>query len=275
MEQVEQVTQTVSPILEIVVQAALIIIPALLTWFIRNYVKGTSAEREVAAIINLANTAIDYVENLEKRGDIVIDPSLSKGAAKLALAGRWLEKEAERAGIAITDEQAREWISSQFQRRLGDVKVVGTMAGVAREALTIVEQLVDGGLVTIPADADRFLFLCQLAADWVVMQLAARGVSVTREEALTLVRAEYVQQLNERPYAPVEAEIPTSPPDLQTLVTQALSFVSSLPAPNGVAPTNGARRDLATAWVLTEVAKRGLPYAPAEIAAAVRYAIAV
>jgi hypothetical protein len=155
---------------------------------------------------------------------------------------------------------------------VGDVKLLGTMAGIAREALRIVEQLVDGGLVTIPADKDPLLFLCELAADWVVMQLAARGVSITAEEALTLVRAEFLQQLNERPYEPVEVEIPAGPPDLESLVAQALAFVSGLPASNGNGPT---ARDLATAWVLTEVAKRGLGFAPAEIAAAVRYAIVV
>lgn len=272
MEQVEQVTQTVSPVMEMLVQAALIIIPALLTWFIRNYVKGTSAEREVAAIVHLANTAIDYVENLDKRGDIVIDPSLSKGAMKLALAARWLEKEAERAGITISDAEAQEWISSQFQKRVGDVKVVGTMAEAARDALRVVQQLADGNLISVPAGADDFLYLCELAADWVVIQLAERGVAITPEEALTWVRAEFLQQLNERPFTPVETERPETADDLESLVGQALSFVQSLPATNGA---GAARRDLATAWVLTEVAKRGLAYAPAEIAAAVRYSLAI
>jgi hypothetical protein len=270
VQQVQQVTQTVSPILEVLVQLALIVIPALITWFIRNYVKGTSAEREVSAIVHLANAAIDYVENLDKRGDIVLTPGLSKGTAKLSLAAEWLEKELERAGITITDEQAMEWVSSQFQKRVGDVKMVGTMAQVAIEALDLVERLVEGGLVKLPEDTDRFLFLCRLAADWMVMQMAERGAAVTPEEALTWVRAELLKRLNDRAAGGAADE----EDDLDRLIAQALAFLEELRAGNRLPAGNvDAARDLATAWILTEVAKRGLNYTPVEIAAAVRFAL--
>ncbi len=265
---VEQITQTAGQLVGILAQLALVVFLALITWLIRSYVKGARAEREVTAIIQLSNAAIDYVENLDKRGDLARSPTLSKETAKLMIASEWLVKESRRAGTAITSAAAQEWIRSQFQKRVGEVMMAGTMRELARDALDLVERPMEGDLVGIPQETGRFVFLCQLAADWIVTQMGERGATTTPETALSWVRAELLKRLAVRATGE-EGQV-----GLDWLIEQSVAFVSDLRAGDRLpSDDSNAARDLATAWILLEVAKRGLPFTPQEIVTAVRFAV--
>src|SRR3972149_5306826 len=110
--------------LDILVQLLVVVIPILLSWFVRTYVKSSTAEKEVAAIVRLSNAAIDFVENLDKRGELALPPDVKKGSHKLKLAAEWMESELKRAGISVTDDEAKKWIASEFQKRMGGVPPV-------------------------------------------------------------------------------------------------------------------------------------------------------
>jgi hypothetical protein len=218
----DQFFEQTNQILELIVQVVLIVAPILITWFIRNYVQGTRAEKDIGAIMRLSNSAIDYVENLDKRGDLNFNPDVSKGVQKLQLAGNWLESELNRAGISMTDEDAQKWISSEFQKRLGEVRMVGLLAELSRTAVSMVNNLEQNGLIEIPPDAERIKHHADLAADWVVAQYAKEGAAISREEALIWVRAELLKTLQI-----VNNERPTNV-QLQELAKRAVAFLKGL-----------------------------------------------
>ena len=86
-------------LIDAISQLLLVVIPVIITWYIRTYVQGSKAEKDVAASVRLANIAIDYAENLDKRGDLNVPHDLSRGLAKLKEASRWLEEELAKANI--------------------------------------------------------------------------------------------------------------------------------------------------------------------------------
>ncbi len=272
MEQVTQVTQPTSDILNLIVQVILIVVPVLITWFVRTYVRGSRAEHDIAAITRLSNSAIDYVENLDKRGDLNLPPEVSKGAQKLQLAGEWLEGELKRAGISMTNEEAQKWVSSEFQKRLGGVKMVGTLAELAATAVDMVRNLERDGLIDLPADLDRVSYLAELAADWVVAQYARQGASISREEALTWVRADLLRSMQV-----VSSNLPNHV-QLAELAKKAVAFLQKLKDSNMVTIQPGSSGedvdfDIATAWLLTEAAKQGLTVTSDQIAEAMLAAL--
>jgi len=272
VNQVTQVTQPTSDILSLIVQVILIVVPVLITWFIRTYVRGSRAEQDIAAITRLSNNAINYVENLDKRGDLNLPPNVSKGAQKLQLAGNWLEDELKRAGISMTNEQAQTWIGSEFQKRLGDVRMVGTLAELAGTAVDLVRSLERNGQITLPPSADRIAYLADLAADWLVAQYAMQGAVITREEAVTWARAELLRSLQ----LPDNA-LPSNA-QLAELAQRAVAFLKSLKQSgrltvrSGV-PGGSVDADIATAWLLTEVARQGLVVTSDQIGEAIAAAM--
>lgn len=262
----DQATQPTGEVLDLIVQVILIVTPLLITWFVRTYVRGSRAERDIAAITRLSNSAIDYVENLDKRGDFTnLSPEVSKGAQKLQTAGQWLEKELNRAGISMTDEEAQQWIGSEFQKRMGDIKMVGMLAELARTAVAMISNLERNGLIDLPPDVDRYKQFADLAADWVVAQYAKHGATITREEALTWVRAELLRSLQIG-----DSGLPTNV-QLMELAQRAVAFLKGLKESGQLAVQPGTsggivEADIATAWFLTEAAKQGLMVTSDQIA---------
>lgn len=253
-------------LIDAILQLLLVIVPFIITWYIRTYVKGTTAEKEAAAIVNIANAAMDYVENLDNRGEfdnLQLPPEFSKGLHKLNLAGEWMEQELKRAGIEISNEEAQKWIASEFQKRVGDVRMVGSIAEAARSAVDLIRGLERSGLVALPPGVDEITYLAEMAADWVVTQLAEQGASISREEALTWVRAELLNTFQLQ-----EDDLPTND-RLAKLARQAVAFLQELKA-SGKLAISGANveTDIATAWLLTEVAKQGLVVTSDQVAKA-------
>jgi hypothetical protein len=260
----EQVTEPTQEILNLIVQVILITVPILITWFIRNYVRGTQAEQSIAAITRLSNQAIDYVENLDRTGQLDLPPDTSKGVHKLKLAGEWAELELNRAGIKMSSEEATEWIAAEFQRRVGDVRPVSTMAELARTAVDLLLRLEQKGMIVVPPESDRIAFLVGLAADRVRAELAERKLTAASEDILAMVRAEWLKRLEAQ-----AAEAERASFNLENLVEQTVGFLNQLDA-NQRLPSaeKNMRRDLAIAWMLVEATKRGMEVSPSEIAQA-------
>ncbi|MEW5956508.1 MAG: hypothetical protein AB1801_02210 [Chloroflexota bacterium] len=267
---VEQITQ----VAELITQIAIIAAPIVFSWFIQNYRKSvlnSQAETQLATIVRLTNVAIDYVEDLDKRGDLekVLDilplpaeivKSSSKGIKKLGVASHWLESELQRAGIGITDEKAREWVSAEFRKRVGDVKMGTTVAKHVQDAVTIVQNLDQNGLIELSPTTERFTQLAGLAADWVLVQLDQDGVQVPREDILARTRAEL---LRKRQAQIADTELSTGE-RLTLLAEQAVRFLEGRQIGDQLSELSD--KQLAAAWVLTEALKQGLNVKPEQIA---------
>ncbi|GJM42024.1 MAG: hypothetical protein DHS20C20_23060 [Ardenticatenaceae bacterium] len=254
----ENTSTAIDQTLDVIIQILIIVIPIVISWYIRTYVRGSVAEKDIAAIVRLSNVAIDYVENLDNRGDLNLPPEVGKGAFKLKKAGNWLENELRRANINITSEEAEKWISSEFQKRVGNVQMVGNLSQLAKNAVNLVRNLDQNDLIDLPPDGERLNYLTVLGADWVIAQAAAAGISVSQDEALTWVRAGILDSL--------QIESNNLPPNeqLAQLAKQAVSFLSELKAQGQLSIQSETGRgnlemDVAMAWLLAEAAKRGLP----------------
>jgi hypothetical protein len=266
---------TVDPnkdLLDVLVQVLVIVIPIVLSWFIRTYVRSSATETNLAAITRLSNSAIDYVENLDKRGDLVLPPEVKKSGYKLKIAGQWLETELGRAGIKINDADAQKWVSAEFQKRVGEVRPISQIADLTHLAVDMVEELDRNKVMNLPPDVDRFPYLTSLATDWVIAQMARNGLSTTREEAQTWVRAEFLERLQTR-----SSDRPAGD-RLTRLADQAAEFLDQLKAGGQIAVQPGAagvdvETDLAIAWLLTEAAKQGLKVSSDQIAEAAAAAL--
>jgi hypothetical protein len=253
----QEVVTPTKDLLDILVQVLVLVIPIVLSWFIRTYVRSSAAENNLAAITRLSNSAIDYVENLDKRGDLALPPEVKKGGYKLKLASQWLESELQRVGIKMDDEQAGKWVASEFQKRVGGVQPVATLAEVAQSAVELMLNLDRNRLVRLPPEVDRVAYLAGLGADWAVAQSAKSGVSVSRDEALIWVRAELLEHLKVH-----VSDLPALD-RLSGLAEQAIEFVEQLKADGRITVPAGATRedietDLMVAWLLTEAAREGL-----------------
>ncbi len=264
--------QVVTPdkdVLDVLIELLVVVLPVVVAWFIRTYVRGSTAEKQVAAIVRLSNSAIDFVENLDRRGDLSLPPDIKKGSHKLKLAAGWLEDELKRAGVSISDEDAQKWIASEFQKRMGDVRPVKDIAEATRAAVNLILSMDRTNLIDLPPGADRIAYLAGLAADWVLSQLSMKSWSnISREEVLTVARAEFVRSLSGG-----AAEAPADD-QLTRLAQQAVEFLEQLKASGRLtiqpgAPGETVERDVATAWLLTEAARQGLTVTSGQIAEAI------
>jgi hypothetical protein len=250
--------------LEVAVQVIILVVPAVAAWLLRRYVKSSAGGNTIATISRMANAAIDYAENLDRRGELPLPPDARKGAEKLRIASRWLSGELARAGIRVQDAEAQKWVAAEFQRRVGDVRPVAALAELSAAAVQMVQGLEQHRLISPPPGADRADYMAGLAADWLVAQLARqKGATIGREEALSWVRAELVSQL--------QGQLGTLPQGdrLARLAQGAAAFLEQLKASGRLANTSAAMdADVATAWLLTEAARQGLDVDGAQIVAA-------
>ena len=259
-------------VLDVIVQALTVVIPGALAWFARAYVRSASASTKVDSTARLSNAAIDFVENLDVRGELTTPAGSSTGAYKRSLATEWLERETRRLGIRIPPERAAEWISSEFQRRGSSGAAASPLTEVVGLVMDRVKTLEGNPAFTIPAAADRQTYLNTLAADLLQVELTRRGSPIGREEAETWVRAAFAEALLEPRVGSVN-----SAADLDTLADQAVAYATRLASTGrlGIKPAEGedVTADLVTARLLTLVAEAGIEATTWEIAGAVRSAI--
>ncbi|MEJ2557107.1 MAG: hypothetical protein P8186_12920 [Anaerolineae bacterium] len=265
-------------LLDVLIQLLIVIIPILLTWFIRTYVKSTEQQKRLATIVHLSNAAIDYAEDLQKRGDLddylhkwglsddVIQHT-SSGIQKLNIAGKFAEQELDRMGIKVTDEEAQAWIAAEFQKRIGDI---GRTRGVdqrIREALSLLQALQRSGMISLPTDTYQATQLADHVASWAIAQTNGGVEDVLREGAVATVKTELAPEA-----APPAGAAEVSPEtQLRDLARQSVAYVEQLKRERKLTLSE---TDLAVAWMLTEVTQQGLNVTPDQIAAAVRAAFA-
>lgn len=255
-------------VLDVLVQVVLLVLPIVVSWFIRTYVHASAVQNKLAAITRLANAAIDAVENLDKRGDLDLPPGVTKGGYKLKLASQWLESQLQRNGIRMTTPEAEKWIGSEFQRRVGGVRSVGTIAQVTKRAVDLIQELGRNKTLDIPPDVDRSLYITGLAADWLVAKLAEHGVAISHDEAVSWVRAEILERMGS------QTGLVVSETRLAELAQQAIDFVNQLKASGQLrvragGPDEDIEGDLAIAWALTEAAKQNMAVSSDQVAEAV------
>lgn len=268
------------------VQLIILVIPFILTWYVRTYVKSAEQQKRLAAIVRLANTGIDYAEDLHKRGDLdkylkkwnlsdEVISQTSTGIQKLNIAGRFVEQELNRLGIKMTDEEAQAWIASEFQRRIGDIARGESVDQRAQEAMGLLRALEQAGLISLPADISRSTQLASHIANWAITQPDKDIPGALREEALARVRTELGTQpqppveVAEEPQPAVVAPQPSPEAQLMELATQSVAYVEQLKLEHKLTLSE---TDVAAAWVLTGVTQKGLQVTTDQIASAVRAA---
>lgn len=256
-------------IVDLLLQAVYLIIPVVLSWIIRTYVKNANHEKQLASIIKISNAAIDYVENLEKRGELVVPENLKKGQIKLEEAAKWVTNELEKNGVKISEEDASKWVSSEFQKRMGGVQTSSITSEVTKLAVDLIQGLEKGDFSELTHDQNRLTILTGLAADWLAAQLIEqRGVSISRSEAETWVRAEILNRLQIK-------QLPSGD-KLMDLARKAVGFMQELKSSGRLPARPGSdnmERDVAVAWMLTEAAKMGMTIAPSEITRVIALAL--
>lgn len=278
---IEQINQT----LNLVFQILMFVIPiaaAVLTWFLRTYVKSAEAEKTLGAIVRLSNSAIAFAQDVDERGELekylklwnmpddVINLT-SDGLKKLNLAGGWLEAELKKQGVEMSDEEAKAWVAAQFQQQVGDLGRERTVTERTKEAVGLLQALAGSGLISLPADPVRAAQLADQLAGWVLAQQKKSPGDQLREEALLRVRTQLSAPLppSVAAAAPSTPAAPSPEAQLADLARQSVRYVEQLKASHELTLPEA---DIAVAWVLTEVTQRGLPVTAAQIAGAVRAA---
>jgi hypothetical protein len=237
------------------------------------YVRSVNAGRTVDIITRFANVGIDLAENLDQTGKLDVPPEYEKGAYKLKIASDFAGAELERVGVIVSTENAEKWVSSQFQKRLGDVRPVNDVATLTEESVDLVLDLEKRGVLETPTELERESYLAGLVADLVQTKLAAKNwASVPRDELVVAARSELLARLAS------EATDEEKQDPLVGLAREAVAFVQQLKAQGQLSVQPGTANenveaDVATAWLLTEVAKRGLTVSSTQIMEAVTKAL--
>jgi hypothetical protein len=264
-------------LLDLLMQLLIIVLPLIFTWFVRTHVKSEQAQKRLASIVRLSNIAIDYAEDLDKRGDLDkylrmynvsedIITNASRGIQKLNLAGIFVEEELEKLGVRVTVEEAKAWIASEFQSRVGDIGRERTAVERAKEAVAVLLALDESGLIDLTDNIDHTLHIADQVSEWILQQMDGADSEVAAHEVRLRVRKALVGEAT-----PVS--VPATAPQaarLEDLAEQAVRYVEELKQTHELAVDEV---DVATGWLLTEATKRHLAVTAEQIARAVRGAM--
>lgn len=270
-----------SDLLNIVIQIVVIVVPVILSWFVRTYVTTHEKQKRLGIIVQLANAAIDYAEDLDKRGELGVvaqrvnlsgDTSLrlSRGLQKLNIASDWLAKELQKNNIDVTEEDAKKWIAAEFQNRVGSVGVSKPAAEITTEVAQLIDELETRGLIVLPTNLSQAVELTSLLAGWIVNYLndpdADKRV-FQREEATNILRAKLIAKPQSPPVVTEQA------PDnmLGEIARAAVAYTAQI---RNIRPLPAPERDIAIARVQMETAQLGMNVSMDEISAAVDAALA-
>jgi hypothetical protein len=239
------------------------LIMAWLAWLVRRYLRSLGDEKKLITIARMANAAIDYAEDLDKRGDLPailnrlnLSPeaiaSSSKGIQKLHIAGQWVQDELKRMGVEINEEEARKWVAAEFQKRIAGLSLTPEQLVQIQGILNVLQNI----------DADK---LQALLTD--ISPAKASDAKSPPPHDLPLPEAnpepELLVLIPEPLSTLAETEpVPSSESDLAQLARQAVEYVQTLKTRHELTVPE---IDIATAWMLTEVTKRGLNVTPDQI----------
>jgi hypothetical protein len=256
-------------LLESLVNLVVIILPMVITYYLRNYVKSTQDEKRVALMTQLASTAIGYVEDLDHNGQLdkilqslnlpeTVIQSTSQGFKKLNAATKVLQAELDKRGITITTEEAQGVIRGEFQKLTGQLGVERDIFVRTQEAIALLKDLQQTGLVNLPDDVEQLTQLSGRLVDWAVLQLDQRQENANRQAALALAQTGLL--VNQPLQSNNSAILPET--RLTQIAQQVVGQVNNLKttlAP-GITET-----EIVISWVLTEALKQGLQVSPEEI----------
>lgn len=259
-------------VLDVIIQVVVVAFPIILAFIIRNYLKGSKYEKDCAAIVQLANSAIDYVENLDKTGQLNLPPDVKKGVFKLQSAAQWLSDQLKDAGINMSPDEAKTWVSSEFQKRMGDPRPVKEIAQQASQAVKLVLAMEKAGAIQLPPTEDRILHDADLAASLVLASLSALWPSLTKDDVLPFTVAELLKN------APSSVQLPSPQDPLTQLANDAIRYVDQLKSKGALTLQPGAsganvEDNLVLARAISNAAERQIPASVEQISEAVALAL--
>jgi hypothetical protein len=159
-----------------------IVIPLALSWYARTYLKSAESQKRIGVITSLANAAINYAEDCDRRGQLELlahglelpeslSHNPSPGNQKLALASHWLVEELKKMGIRrVNQDQAMRWVAAEFQRNMGDLQSMHSVSALTDLAADLLKQLGRNGYVKLPSNTLDAVSLIQFIADWAAAQ---------------------------------------------------------------------------------------------------------
>ncbi len=243
--------------LTFLVQVLLLIVALFAAWMFSRYLRSVLAQNRLSAIRRLAEVAVDYVEHLDGRGELSAPVRTDRAARKRELAAQWLVGRLKDEGVRISTEQAQTWIAAEMHRRVGSLPPVEKVAELARTSVELAQRLEQAHLVATPANVNASAYLAGLSADWLAVEAAKLGVNLQREQALAYVRGVTLEKLVAR------ANQVTIEDPLTRLAWEAVEYMENLKASGKQTIRPGAgggnlEMDITTAWMITEVTRRGL-----------------
>jgi hypothetical protein len=201
-------TEQVNQLLQLLVQIVIVVVPILLSWFARNYVKSSADQKKLGLITSVAQLAVDYAEDLGQRKEVDdalqklgLPPdqiaNLSSGLKKLNVASHWMSDQLAQVGIKATPEEAKAWVASEFQRQMGGVAAAQPAAETVKQVTGLIDQLDKQGLIQMPAGAAEMTQFVNFLANWVVTQLGALDPdkkALQHEQAVVLLNAKLAEK---------------------------------------------------------------------------------
>jgi hypothetical protein len=243
--------------LTLLLQALLVGTAISAAWMYSRYLRSVQAQNRLSLARRLAEAAVEYVEDLDSRGELGQPAGSDRNAQKRELAAQRLISQMQEAGFAISAEQAHMWIAVESHQRSISQPPLEKIAELARASLDVAQRLEQAHLVEPPANVNSSVFLAGLAADWLTAEMAKSGVNLSRDQAATWVRGEILHRLQ------TQAAQATVEDPLARLAREAVEFMENLKASGRLTIHPGAaggsvEMDVATGYLITEVAKRGL-----------------
>ena len=265
-----------SSVLDILMRVIVIVVPLLLSWFARTFTLSRDQEKRLSMIMQVANSAIDYAEDVDKRGDLAkftgmlgmsagVATNMSKGLQKLNIAGDWLTDQLDKFGIPVTNEEAQKWIAAEYQKRIGSVAASRPALEVTKDVVGLIDELVDKGLVQLPNSLHQANELTVSLANWIVGRLGEPDKAkqeLQRQEAASLLR----DKIEEKARVTSDGTEQVVENRLRELTRTAVAYVEQLKTKHRLTMPE---RDIAMAWLLTEVTKQGLSVTPEQLSALV------
>jgi hypothetical protein len=266
---------------QVAMDALLLLLPAGLLWYGRKFARTAVARKRIDSIASMANQAVAYAEDCDRRGDrellynsLDVPESLARnpstGHQKLILASAWLADELARQGIKrVGVEDATRWVAAEYQKTVGDMRAAHSATTLADMAADLLGQLGRAGQITLPNNTLETVALIQTVADWAVGHTGESPLkrSLQRDAAMARIapRALMTASANGRNGTKISPEV-----RLAVLGKQAFDFVAELKKQGKL---RMSEQDTARAWMIQQVQQDDIPATAEQIQQAITSAM--
>jgi len=250
-----------------------IAIPVALSWYTRNYLKSAESQKRIGVISSLANTAINYAENCDQRGErelaynsLDLPASISNNPTpanqKLYLASDWLAHELKRMGIKrVSAEDASRWVGAEYQKNVGGMQTIHSVSALTDLATDLLKQLGRTGHIKLPATSLDAVALIQSIADWAASQTDDVKYDKAMQRDMVMARIapnSLISNSNGNQSAnKISPEI-----RLTLLARRATEFVAELQKQGKL---RMPEKDTAKAWIIQQAQLDDIPVTPEAI----------